>query len=84
VTHLFTVLFFGLVLGASVAILWSVVDENLDKVMANLPWKSHARLPRRDIVVRKVDPTKRAYWTVPSISSDAPMRARTVSPAMAR
>ena len=83
-THLFTVLFFAGVLGAAIAILWSVVDENLDAVMANLPWKARTAPPPVTLVVRKVDVTSGAYWAVPSINSAMPIRARIVSPAMVR
>ena len=82
-THLFTVLFFAGILGAAIAILWSVVDENRDLVMANMPWKERAPKPPAILAVRKVDTSSRAYWAVPSISSSMPIRARTVSPAMA-
>ena len=55
-TILFTVLFFASVLGVSIAVIWSVVDEHLDLVLANMPWK--ARRP--------------AYCATPSISSETP------------
>jgi hypothetical protein len=83
VTHLFTVLFFGAVLGSAIAILWSVVDENLEAVLANLPWNAR-KPPARPVAVVKVSPASRDYWTVPSINSATPIRARTVSPAIAR
>jgi hypothetical protein len=87
VTHLFTVLFFATVLGAAVAILWSVVDENLDAVLANMPWKARAAQPRPPVIVRSVNgrsPSRRNYCATPSISSFTPSRARTVSPATVR
>lgn len=86
-THLFTVLFFAGVLGAAAAMLWSVVDEHRDLVLANLPWKKRSA-PAPQVVVRKApgrNPDRRqAYWAMPSISSDTPSRAMTVSPATVR
>ena len=88
-THLFTVLFFATVLGAAIAILWSVVDENLEAVLANLPWKARAPQPqaRPRVVVRSVNgrsPARRNYCATPSMSSVTPSLARTVSPATVR
>lgn len=86
-THLFTVLFFATVLGAAIAILWSVVDENLEAVLANLPWKARASRPQPPVIVHSVNgrsPRRRDYCATPSISSAAPSRARTVSPATVR
>ena len=85
-TQLFTVLFFATVLGAAIAMLWAVIDENLDAVMANMPWKARAarRAPQPRVVVRSVNgrsPSRRNYCATPSMSSATPMRARTVSPA---
>ncbi len=83
-THLFTVLFFASVLGAAIAILWSVVDENFEAVLANMPWKARAAHPQPRVVVRSVNgrsPSRRNYCATPSISSVTPIRARTVSPA---
>jgi hypothetical protein len=85
VTHLFTVLFFAGMLGMAVAILWSVIDENRDAVLANMPWKPRHAAPQPRVIVRKVPgrsaARRQAYWATPSISSDTPSRARTVSPA---
>jgi hypothetical protein len=53
VTHLFTVLFFASVLGAAIAILWSVIDENSEAVLANLPWKARRKTAPPAVVVRK-------------------------------
>ena len=50
---LFTVLFFAAVLGLSVAVIWSVVDENLDLVLANMPWKARNAAPVPQVVVRR-------------------------------
>ena len=52
-THLFTVLFFASVLGAAIAILWSVIDENSEAVLANLPWKVRRETSPPVVVVRK-------------------------------
>ncbi len=86
-THLFTVLFFAGVLGAAVAILWSVVDEHRDLMLANMPWKKSAP-PAPHVTVRKApgrSPDRRqAYWAMPSINSDTPSRAMIVSPATVR
>lgn len=86
-THLFTVLFFAGVIGVSIALLWSVVDENRDLMMANMPWKPRA-MPASDVTVRKVArrsaQRRPSYWATPSISSDLPRRAMTVSPATVR
>ncbi len=86
-THLFTVLFFAAVLGSAVAILWSVVDENLDAVLANMPWKARQSVPQPRVVVRSVNgrsPSRRNYCATPSISSATPSLARMVSPATVR
>lgn|GEM_PF-6297659 len=86
-THLFTVLFFAAVLGSAIAILWSVIDENLDAVLANMPWKARLAGPQPRVVVRSVNgrsPARRSYCATPSISSATPSRARTVSPATVR
>lgn len=83
-THLFTVLFFASVLGAAIAILWSVIDEHSELMLANMPWKAR-RQATPPVALRKVpgrSPDRRqAYWATPSISSDTPRRAMTVSPA---
>ena len=86
-THLFTVLFFASVLGAAIAILWSVVDENFEAVLANLPRNARAARPQPRVVVRSVNgrsPSRRNYCATPSISSVTPSFARTVSPATVR
>jgi len=79
VTQLFAILFFASVLGVAVAILWSVVDENRDLVLANMPWSK--RLPPAPPVTVRRAPALLLYWAMPSISSDKPARATTVSPA---
>ena len=78
-THLLAILFFAGVLGASVALLWSVIDENRTLMLANLPWKPQRTRPPTEVIVRRV-----GYWAAPSISSERPIRASTVSPAMVR
>ena len=86
-THLFTVLFFGAVLGSTIAILWSVVEENLDAMLANMPWKVRHAGPAPRVVVRSVNgrsPSRRDYCATPSMSSATPSRARMVSPATVR
>ena len=86
-TQLFTVLFFATVLGGAIAIIWSVVDENLELVLANMPWKARSAPPRPQVIVRKVagrSADRRDYCATPSISSDTPRRAITVSPATVR
>ena len=52
-THLFTVLFFASVLGAAIAILWSVIDENSEAVLANLPWKARRKTAPPAVVVHR-------------------------------
>jgi hypothetical protein len=87
VTHLFTVLFFGAVLGSAVAILWSVVEENLAAVLANMPWKARRSVAQPRVIVRSVNgrsPSRRDYCATPSISSATPNFARMVSPATVR
>jgi hypothetical protein len=79
VTHLFTVLFFATVLGTAVAILWSVVDEHRELVLAHLPWKPRSAATQAPVTVRA--PRLPAYWATPSISSELPIRANRVSPA---
>ena len=85
-TQLFTVLFFAGVLGVAIASLWSVVDEHRDLMLANMPWKPRAVVP--EVVVRRVPgrsaDRRQSYWATPSISSDTPRRAMTVSPATVR
>ncbi|HEY0115561.1 MAG TPA: hypothetical protein VGB54_07550 [Allosphingosinicella sp.] len=58
---MFTVLFFASVLGLAVAILWSVVDENLDLMLANMPWKPRKAGPRPHVVVRQGRSALSAY-----------------------
>ena len=85
---MFTVLFFAGVLGAAIAILWSVVDENLDAVMANLPWKARNKAaPTPRVIVHRVNgrsPRRRDYCATPPMVSVTPSRARIVSPATVR
>lgn len=87
-TQLFAILFFAGVLGAAIAILWSVVEEHRDLVLANMPWKRQVAAPAPRMVVRTVPrrsaERRQAYWATPSISSDTPRRAITVSPATVR
>ncbi len=86
-THLFTVLFFGAVLGSAIAILWSVIEENLDAVLANMPWKARQAAEQPRVVVRSVNgrsPSRRNYCATPSMTSATPVRARMVSPATMR
>lgn len=82
-TQLFAILFFAGVLGAAVAILWSVVDEHRDLVLANLPWRERPPAQARRPPGRNPD-RRQLYWAMPSISSDTPRRAMTVSPATVR
>ena len=86
-TQLFAILFFAGVLGAAIAILWSVVDEHRDLMLANMPWKKRAA-PAPQVIVHRVRgrsaDRRQAYWATPSISSETPRRAITVSPAMVR
>ena len=86
-THLFTVLFFGAVLGSAIAILWSVVEENFEAVKANMPWKAREAAEQPRVIVRSVNgrsPSRRNYCATPSMSSATPVRARMVSPATTR
>ncbi len=55
--QLFTVLFFGFVLGTAVAIIWSVIAENLEAVRSNLPWKAQVSRPP----IRTLARTARSY-----------------------
>jgi hypothetical protein len=76
--HLLAILFFAGVLGACVALLWSVVQEHEALILANLPWKP--RLPAPTILaIRRV-----RYCATPSSISETPVLARIVSPAMVR
>lgn len=79
-------LFFASVLGTAVAILWSVVDEHRDLVLANLPWRERTLQPRVQArrPPRRNPDRRQLYWARPSISSDTPRRAMTVSPATVR
>ncbi len=81
-THLFALLFFAGILGAVIALLWTIFDEDRALIAANMPWKARMEGPRA--VVRSVSRNGRAYWATPSITSDTPTRASTVSPAMTR
>ena len=77
--HLLAILFFAGVLGACVALLWSVVDEHRALILANLPWQQRRPAPNLQAIVRRV-----SYCAMPSISSETPVLARIVSPAMVR
>lgn len=77
--HLLAILFFAGVLGACVALLWSVVEEHRALILANLPWRPRRPDPQLRAVVRRV-----RYCATPSISSETPVLARIVSPAMVR
>lgn len=79
--QLFTIFFFASVLGACVAILWSVVDEHRALILANLPWKA-LDADRPKAILRSVSRNGRVYWATPSMSSETPSRASTVSPAI--
>ncbi len=81
-THLFALLFFAGVLGAVIAMLWSMFDEDRALIAANMPWKP--RDPAPLVSVRSVSRNGSAYWATPSITSDRPSRASTVSPAITR
>lgn len=81
-THLFALLFFAGLLGAVIAILWTIFDEDRALITANMPWKAGGDRPRA--IVRSVSRNGRNYWATPSITSDRPTRASTVSPAMTR
>ena len=77
--HLLAILFFAGVLGACVAMLWAVIEENQALVLANLPWKKRLSSPPLETVVRRV-----RYCATPSSSSETPVLARIVSPATVR
>lgn len=81
-THLFALLFFAGVLGAVIAMLWSIFDEDRALISANMPWKARGEGPR--VTVRSVSRNGRNYWATPSITSNTPSRASTVSPAITR
>ena len=76
--QLLAILFFAGVLGACVALLWSTIGEHKALIMANLPWKPRQPAPPI-LAVRRV-----TYCATPSSSSDTPILARMVSPAMVR
>ena len=76
--HLLAILFFAGVLGACVALLWSVVEEHRPLILANLPWRALPPAPTV-LAIRRV-----SYCATPSISSETPVLARIVSPAMVR
>jgi len=76
--QLLAILFFASVLGASVALLWSTIDEHRDLILANLPWRTLPPAPPI-LAIRRV-----SYCATPSRSSDTPVLARIVSPAMVR
>lgn len=77
--HLLAILFFAGVLGACLALLWSVIDEHRVLILANLPWQKSEVAPPLETVVRRV-----RYCATPSISSETPVLARIVSPATVR
>ena len=77
--HLLAILFFAGVLGACVALLWSVIDEHKALIVANLPWRARSPAPPVKVRVNRV-----GYWAMPSINSATPIRASTVSPATVR
>ncbi len=76
--QLLAILFFAGVLGACVALLWSTIDEHRALILANLPWKPRHPAPII-LAIRRV-----TYCATPSSSSDTPVLARIVSPAMVR
>lgn len=76
--HLLTILFFAGVLGACVALLWTTVDEHKALILANLPWREIPSAPTI-LAIRRV-----SYCATPSSSSETPVLARIVSPAMVR
>ena len=76
--HLLAILFFATVLGACVALLWTTIDEHKALILANLPWRPRATAPTV-LAVRRV-----SYCATPSSSSETPVLARIVSPAMVR
>ena len=80
--HLFALLFFAGIFGTAIAMIWSSVDENRVLIAAYLPWKASPTWP--ETVVRSVSRDGSNYWATPSISSETPSRASTVSPAMTR
>ena len=77
--HLLAILFFAGVLGACIALLWSLVDEHRALILANLPWHPRRPTPHVEAIVRRV-----RYCAMPSSSSETPILARIVSPAMVR
>lgn len=81
--QLFATLFFAGVLGIAVAVLWSVIANNRALVMANLPWAT-GHESRPEALVRGASRDGSNYWATPSINSDTPSRAITVSPAITR
>lgn len=88
-THLFAALFFSGVLFVAVAALVDLWHGHRDVILAALPWTDTQIVPACEVdetqlVVtwRRHDP--RSYWAIPSISSDRPSLASTVSPATVR
>lgn len=81
-THLFALLFFAAVLGAVIALLWTIFDEDRALIAASMPWKAGEQRPRA--IVRAVSRDGRNYWATPSMTSETPTRARMVSPASTR
>ena len=76
--QLLAILFFAGVLGACVALLWSTIDEHRALILANLPWRALPPTPTI-LAIRRV-----TYCATPSRSSETPVLARIVSPAMVR
>ena len=77
--QLLAILFFAGVLGACIALLWSVIAEHSALIRANLPWAPRRPAAHVRTVVRRV-----RYCATPSSSSETPILARIVSPAMVR
>ena len=76
--QLLAILFFAGVLGACVALLWSTIDEHKAQILAHRPWRALPPAPTI-LAIRRV-----SYCATPSISSETPVLARIVSPAMVR
>lgn len=84
-THLFAALFFAATLVLCVAMLIELWREHKALVLANLPWRSRqAQEPMLPPARGRGAAARRSYCATPSISSDTPRRAITVSPAMVR
>lgn len=88
-THLFAALFFSGVLFIAISALVDLWQANRAVILAALPWTDTQIVPASaldegQIVVTWRRQDRRGYWAMPSISSERPSLASTVSPATVR